>query len=415
MDHNSSNRKKKSEWLTRNVWGMALTSFLSDTSHEVATAILPLYLALLGIPAVALGAIEGVADGLSSAAKLTAGWIGDRTPKRKPMVICGYALTGISVGAFAAAASWPFILAVRAIGWLGRGVRGPLRDAILTESVSPSARGRAFGFERMGDTLGAIVGPLGALGLIALLTPILSELLVYRWIFLIAMVPGILAALCFGVFVREQPRQHQPRLQFRAAMASLPRPYRRYLLGVGLFGSGDFAHTLLTLRAVELLTPQFGLATAGTIAVGLYILHNVLYAGMSYPVGVLADRMNKRNLLVLGYLLAAIMGICLMLPFSSPLYLALIFAIAGLYIAVEDTLERAIAADYLPENVRSTGFGALAAVNGVGDLVSSLVVGVLWTAISPAVGFGYSVLLSFVGAIVIWRLRHKSGGAQPRV
>ncbi len=384
---------------------MSLTSFLSDAGHEVATAILPLFFAALGIPPVVLGAVEGVADGLSSTVKLIFGWIGDRVARRKPIVVGGYALTGLAVGAFAAATGWPLVMAARAIAWMGRGARGPLRDSILTESVPPQARAHAFGFERTGDTLGAILGPLGALGLIALFTPIMSETAAYRWIFLIAMIPSLLAALSFATLVRERRRAAKPGLRFWGALGSLPGSFRRYLVGVGIFGAGDFAHTLLTLRAVELLTPQLGAAVAGTIAVGLYVLHNVIYAGMSYPVGVLGDRLNKRTLLAMGYLLAALMGLGLMLPFSSIGYLAFIFVLGGFYIAVEDTLERALAAELLPEQVRSTGFGTLAAVNGVGDLVSSLIVGLLWTTFSPAVGFGYAALLSVAGALILWRLR----------
>lgn len=397
--------ERRRGWLTRNVWAMALTSFLSDTSHEIATAILPLFFAVLGIPAAALGAVEGVADGLSSTAKMIAGWIGDRVARRKGIVVGGYALTGLSVGAFAAATGWPLVMAARAIGWIGRGVRSPLRDSILTESVPPEARGRAFGFERTGDTLGAIVGPLAALGLIALLTPLASETTAYRWIFVIAMIPGMLSALSFAALVREQHRTAHQALRFWGAVGALPVSFRRYLMGVGLFGAGDFAHTMLTLRAVELLTPQMGAVAAGTAAVGLYVLHNVIYAGMSYPVGALGDRLNKRELLAAGYLLAAVMGVSLILPFSSVWYLGLIFALGGLYIAIEDTLERVIAAELLPAPVRSTGFGALASVNGVGDFISSLIVGGLWTTVSPAAGFGYAAVLSLAGALLIWRWR----------
>jgi len=232
----------------------------------------------------------------------------------------------------------------------------------------------------------------------------MSETAAYRWIFLIAMIPGLLAALSFGTLVQERRRTARPGLRFWGALGALPGSFRRYLVGVSVFGAGDFAHTLLILRAVELLTPQLGAALAGTVSVALYVLHNVVYAGMSYPVGALGDRVNKRTLLAMGYLLAALMGVALMLPLSSVGYLAFIFALGGFYIAVEDTLERALAAELLPEHIRSTGFGTLAAVNGLGDLLSSLIVGLLWTAFSPAVGFGYAALLSALGALILWRL-----------
>lgn len=389
-------------WLTPTVWGVALTSFLSDAGHEAGTAILPLFLAAIGAPPAALGAIEGVADGLSSGAKLIAGWWGDRVPRRKPVVVAGYALTGLSVGLFALATSWPFVLVARAVGWLGRGVRGPLRDAILAEAVPPGARGRAFGFDRTGDTLGAIVGPLLALALLALLghgAPVVST---YRWLFVLAMVPGILSALTFALTVREEHRTIDNPQGFLAAFGSLPPAFRTYLVGVALFGAGDFAHSLLTLRASQVLAPTLGAARAGQIAVGLYILHNSLYAVASYPIGVLADRFNPRRLLALGYVLMGVMALLLMQSSAALVNLASIFVLGGLAIAAEDTLERTVAAQLLPAALRSTGYGALAAVNGLGDTLSSLVVGFLWTAVTPAAGFAYTMVLSLAGAAIVW-------------
>lgn len=389
-------------WLTPTVGGMALTSFLSDAGHEAGTAILPLFLAAMGAPPAALGAIEGVADGLSSGAKLIAGWWGDRVPRRKPVVVAGYTLTGLSVGLFALATSWPFVLVVRAVGWVGRGVRGPLRDAILAEAVPPGARGRAFGFERTADTFGAIAGPLLALALLALLghgAPVVNT---YRWLFVLAMVPGILSALTFALTVREERRVIDNPHGFLAAFGALPPAFRTYLVGVALFGAGDFAHSLLTLRASQVLAPTLGAARAGQIAVGLYILHNILYAGASYPIGILADRFNPRRLLALGYILMGVMALLLIQSSAALVNLASIFVLGGLAIAAEDTLERTVAAQLLPAALRSTGYGALAAVNGLGDTLSSLMVGFLWTAVTPAAGFAYTLLLSLAGAAIVW-------------
>ena len=137
----------------------------------------------------------------------------------------------------------------------------------------------------------------------------------------------------------------------------------------------------------------------------LYVLHNILYAGMSYPIGALADRIGKRGLLALGYVLAAIMGIGWIIAVPSVWMLALLFALGGTFIAAEDALEGALAADLLPEEVRGTGYGVLATVNGLGDFLSSIIVGALWTVFNPAVGFAYATLLFALGAIVIYRVR----------
>jgi MFS family permease len=166
---NKTEKVAQTKWLNRNMIGMALASFFSDAGHEAATAILPLFLISIGAPAADLGAIEGVADAVSSFVKLGSGWFSDRIGRRKPIAVSGYTLTGLTTGLFALATTWPQVLVMRAAGWFGRGIRGPVRDAMLAESVPVEARGRAFGFHRAGDTLGAITGPVMALALITLL------------------------------------------------------------------------------------------------------------------------------------------------------------------------------------------------------------------------------------------------------
>jgi len=397
--------KKIASWLNRNVLGMALSSFFSDAGHEMATATLPLFLTAIGAPAAALGIVEGVADAFASLAKLGAGWFSDRIGRRKPIAVAGYTLTGLSTGLFALASIWPFVVVVRAVGWFGRGIRGPVRDAMLTESVPPEARGRAFGFHRAGDTLGAIVGPLLALLAVKLLSGGEATLITYRQIFWITLLPGILSALSFALLVKEKVGPVNHALGFIKAIGGLPMRFRLFLVGVGVFGAGDFAHSLLTLRAAQILTPQLGVGQAAQIALWLYVAHNVLYAAMSYPIGALADRIGKRGLLAAGYGLAALMGVGWMLARPSIWVLALLFAMGGTFIAAEDALEGALAADLLPEETRGTGFGVLATVNGLGDFLSSIIVGLLWTAVSPLVGFLYASILFVVGAVVIYRVR----------
>lgn len=392
-------------WLNRNVTGMALASLFSDAGHEMATAILPLFLESIGAPAAALGAIEGVADAVSSTVKLGAGWLSDRVGRRKPIAVTGYALTGLTTGLFALATSWWHVLLARAAGWFGRGIRGPVRDAMLSDSVAAEARGRAFGFHRAGDTLGAIVGPLIGLLLIRLLGRHESAQSAYRQIFLLTAVPGLLAAFSFVFLVKER-RQLQNRTgNLFKALSDLPARFKWYLVGIALFGSGDFAHSLLTLRAAQMLTPTMGAVRAGQAAIAMYTARNVLYAGMSYPIGALADRIGKRGLLALGYGVAVLMGIGWIISVPSVWFLGLLFALGGTFIAAEDTLEPALAADLLPEDVRGTGFGVLATVNGLGDFISSVIVGALWTLVGPTVGFAYATVLFALGAAVIYRVR----------
>lgn len=392
--------KTHASWINRDVIGLALNRFLSDFGHEAGTAILPLFLAAIGAPPFTLGAIEAVSDGLSSFFKLLGGWLGDRVHQRRPWAAFAYAVTGITTGLYALAAAWPGILVARAIGWAGRGFRTPLHDALLADAVPVQARGRAFGLDEAADTVGAIGGPLAALAIIAFASQTHTVIEAYRLVFLLAAIPGILAALSILWLVRETPNRTPLSLSFRGSLQALPLRFRHYLIGIAIFGIGDFSHTLLILRATQLLS-QANPETAGTTAVFLYTLHNVLYAAGAYPIGALADRFGKRRLLIGAYVLAGVMNILLIVATPALPLLALIFAIGGTVYASQQSLERAVAADLVPVEVRSTGFGVLATVNGIGDFVSSLVVGFLWSAFSPAAGFAYSLVLSVLGAVVI--------------
>ena len=386
-------------WLNRNVVGLAINRFLSDFGHEAGTSILPLFLAAIGAPAAALGLIEGVADGLSSFTKLLGGWLGDRVERRRPWAAAGYLLTGVTTGLYGLFAWWPWILLVRAVGWAGRGLRSPLHDALLTDSIPATARGRAFGFDEAADTAGAVAGPLAAMAIVGLAPSGLHQLRNFNVVFWLAAIPGILAAVSIIALVVEGEHPILKETSLIGSLRLLPSSFRRYLTGVFVFGCGDFSHTMLILYAVQSLTGRYG-QSAGTIAIGLYALHNLLYAVGSYPAGVLADRYGKGRFLLAAYVLAFLMNLVLIVAAPSVATLLVVFILAGAAYALQQSLERAIAADMAPIEVRSTGFGALASANGIGDLVSSVIVGTLWTTVSPVAGFCYAMAMSVAGAIV---------------
>ena len=399
--------KPSTHWLNRNVVGMGITSFLSDASHEMATAVLPGFLAVIGAPPSALGLIEGTSDAVASFVKLWAGWISDRLGRRKTLATVGYTLTGLAMGLFAFASTWFLVLVGRVIGWFGRGFRGPIRDAMLADSVDPSVRGKAFGFHRFGDTLGAIVGPLVGVWLLELWQPgaTLNQSQPFRNIFLITLIPGILSALMFGIMTVEKHRASNHQLKFWGTVRSLPKNFRRFLLGVGVFGLGDFAATLLILAATELLTPAYGVTRAAQLAGLMYVVRNITYALASFPIGALSDKVRRIALLALGYLVAVatISGFAAAFFFqwTNLPYLFFLFALAGVFIAAEDTLESTITADHIPTETRGIGMGILGTVNGIGDFGASVIVGLLWTAVSPVAAFVFSAVLMLAGAIVL--------------
>jgi MFS family permease len=398
----------KPAWLNRTVWGMAGTSFLSDLGHEAMSTLLPAFLAGLGLPPAALGAVEGIGDAAASFMKLGAGWVSDRLGHRKSFVVAGYAATGLASGLVALSSGFSGVLGAKVFGWTGRGLRGPLRDAMLTDAIPEDARGRAFGFHRAGDTIGAILGPAGAAALLAWGAsrgfPQVPWLRTLLWI---SLVPGVLAALVFAWTVPEKPRTKPRLFAFREALRAMPSGFRRYLGGVGLFGCGDFSHTLLILAAAQLLAPRLGLGRAAAWGAALYVLHNAVYALAAFPAGALADRFRAhRRLLGYGYLLGAVMPVLLALAFlrgtATPAMMALIFSLGGLVNGLQDTLEGATTAELAPSEHRGLAFGLLGAVNGAGDLLSSLGVGLLWSW-HPATAFFAAAAFMGLGGLWIQR------------
>jgi MFS family permease len=400
MDEHPPRNTENKSWLNRTVLGVGLTSLFSDWSHETATAVLPSFLAAIGAGPAWLGAIEGIADGLSSFAKLAAGHYTDRLKRRKPLAVFGYAFTALATASFAFATHAYHVLFGRALAWLGRGVRSPAKKALLAADTPAGAYGRAFGLERLMDTVGAIAGPLTALWLLEVTNHS------YRKVFLWTLVPGLVAVAAFWLLVRERPIETREKKSFLIGLRALPVSFRRLLVGVGVFGAGDFSHTLLILYASRMLAPAHGLARAASIAVGLYTLHNVFYAGSAYFSGWLSDRVRHRKfVLAAGYALAGLTAILLCTATQSLALLIAIFVLAGLYIGTEEALEDSLTAEIVPREQHGMAFGTLAAVNAVGDFVSSLLVGALWSAFSVQTAFAASALLFFAGAILILRLR----------
>jgi MFS family permease len=398
MNFNSTNKPSpKFRWLNRAVLGIGLASLFSDWSHEIATTVLPAFLASMGAAPAWLGVIEGVADGLSGFAKMASGFYTDKLQCRKPIAVAGYLVTALGTASFGLATAAWHILISRSLAWLGRGVRTPVRKALLAAAITKETYGRAFGFERMMDTIGAIAGPATAL---VLLTALKHN---YRHVFLLTLIPGVCAAGLIAFFVREKERKPVSHISFGERLRLLPQPYRKFLVAVGIFGAGDFAPTLLILLATQKLTPALGPAKAASVAVGFYVLRNIYYAGFAYVAGWLADRFKKQHVLASGYALAAVMAVLIVAVPMTVGLLAIIFILGGMYVAIEETLEDSFCAELVGGEQHGMAFGVLATVNGIGDFLSSIIVGVLWTAAGTSVAFGYSAVLFSLGALLVLR------------
>jgi MFS family permease len=362
-----------SRWITRTVLAIVGATFFSDVSHEMCTAILPMYLASIGLGPAALGLIEGLADFLVSMSKLAGGYLGHFVSHKRPWASLGYLVTTLATWGIGWATSLAALLTLRSVAWVGRGFRSPLRDYLLAEAVEPTHFGRAYGLERAGDMLGAVTGPL----LAALL---LWSGLEFRSIIFWTLFPGLLAAGTFFFFTRE-PKIAIPTGATAAVAASVARPrfprsFWMFLIGVFLFGLGDFSRTFLVWLVAQVLGEPTTQAM-GTLswAALLYMMHNLISAGVAYPIGHLGDRRSKLSVLLLGYVVGVCTNLGLAAGSGSKVVLVMVMVLSGFYIAVEETLEKAVAAELLPRELRSLGFGILACANAVGDMLSSVYVG----------------------------------------
>ncbi|MEA2148208.1 MAG: hypothetical protein QOD69_38, partial [Solirubrobacteraceae bacterium] len=282
-------------WLTPGVRGIGTASFLADVGHEVPTALLPSFLtATLGAPAAALGLIEGISDGLAGTARLAGGALADDPQRRRAAAVGGYASTAVLSGLIGVATSAWQVGLLRAGAWTARGLRVPARNALLADVVPARAYGRAYGFERAMDNLGAIGGPLLALGLVAFVG--------VRTAILLSIVPGLLAVAAILYAIRStaavSARERRPiRLRVRPVLHG---ELGRLMVSVGAFELGNVAATLLILRATDLLTPGHGQDDAAQIAIALYVVYNATATLASFPAGRLGDRRGQVRVLAAG-------------------------------------------------------------------------------------------------------------------
>ncbi len=379
-----SERDSKRRWLTAPVKGIAAASLLSDVGHEVPTSLMPrLLTSTLGAPAAALGLIEGIADALSGLARLAGGPIADDPERRRKVAIGGYASTAILTSLIGTATAVWQVGVLRAAGWTARGLRTPARNALLADSVLPSAYGRAYGFERAMDNVGAILGPLLAIGLVAVVS--------VRTAILISVIPGLLAVVAMAYAVahieRAENQEHTLRLQFRAAFSYV----RPLFMSIGAFEVGNVAATLLILRATELLNRDWTTSSATTTALLLYVSYNVAATGASVVGGRWLDARSATPVLRGGFAAFGLAYALFAVTGPSVVLLGLAFVLGGVGIGFVETAEHAAVAHAAPMDLRGSSFGLLAGLQSFGNLLGSGIAGLLWTVASPTWAFSYLV------------------------
>ena len=361
----------------------------ADISSEMAYPIIPLFLtSTLGAPVIAVGLIEGVAESTASLLKWIFGWFSDKISRRVPFTVVGYALAAASKPALAAAYAWPVVLLVRFGDRAGKGIRTAPRDALIAESTDASQRGRAFGLHRAMDTSGAIVGPLAALGLLAWFGEHN-----YRPIFLIAGIPGAISVLML-LGVREMRRE--PRAVALPPLLSLRGYDRRFLVFVGvtlIFAVGNSSDVFLILRAKDL-------GLGATAVVFAYVLYNISYASLSLPAGIRSDRIGRKPLLVLGFMIFALVYAGFALATDGWMAWPL-FVVYGAYIALTDGIGKAYVSDLVPAERRGTAMGLYNASTGIMLLLSSTLGGALWHFIGPGATFAFGAITASLAAVAL--------------
>ncbi len=390
----------REEGVSQTVIALGFVSLFMDMCSEMVYTQVPIFLkVVLGVPASVIGLIEGIAESSASLMRLISGHLSDISGRRKPFALLGYSMGALTKPLMALVTLWPFVLALRLIDRLGKGIRSAPRDALITETTPIAIRGKAFGMHRAMDTAGAVLGPLLGFFFLIHLRASLSRQL--RLLFLVAGIPGILAVLILCLFVKEPIIQGSKRAADRKVRPPLPHwrdldpLYRKYLLVVALFNLGNFSDAFMVLRAHSLNFTSWQILL-------LYSAFNLVEMLLSYKTGRLSDRVGRQPLITAGYLVFAI--VCLGMALSeSKVELIAFFLLYGLYYTLTQGVQRALAADFADPNRRAAQIGVYHAVIGIALLPASLIAGLLYD-IRPSFPFFLGASIALISAMLMSRL-----------
>jgi MFS family permease len=362
--------------LPRNVWILGGVSLLMDLSSEIYHALLPLFVTVtLGLPALALGAIDGIAEATASFAKLASGRLSDRSSRRKPWILAGYGLAALSKPLFPLAGGAPELMGARFADRVGKGIRGGPRDAMIADETAPEIRGRAFGLRQSLDTVGALIAPVAAVGLMILFAENI------RMVFWIAVVPAVLSFLLAWLALREpRPTASSAKPQpFFAGFRELDRPTRRLLAVAFLFTLARFSESFLILRG-------FDVGLSATLSPLVLVLFNLGFMALAYPAGAFSDRVSPRAILMAGIALLVVADVILAQAWGLA-GLVVGVTLWGAHMALTQGIFARMIADVAPPHLRATSFGAFHFVSGIGALLASLAAGLLWDRHGPQATF----------------------------
>ncbi len=381
--------------LPRNIWAVSLTSFFMDISSEMVINIVPLFLSnVLGVKTNIIGLIEGVAESTASLLKIFSGWLSDKLRARKWLAVAGYGISALAKPFFYFANTWGWVAGVRWVDRIGKGIRTAPRDALVADSIKEEQRGLAFGFHRAADTAGAMLGLVIALGLVWVSQSSSLDLGrdTFQLVVLVSLVPAFLAVLSLilgASDVKSKTETKAPKFAFKA----LGKPFMVFMLIVGIFDLGNSSDAFLVLRAQER-----GISVLGIL--GLLAVFNLVYTLISTPAGALSDKIGRRNLIVGGWIVYALVYLGFGLA-SSAWQIWLLYIVYGLYYGMAYGTSKAMVADLVSEELRGTAYGTYNAILGIIDFPASVIAGFLWQGVGRWGGFGPSAPFLFGAALAL--------------
>jgi len=386
---------KKIIGLKPNVFWLGIVSLFNDFSGEMIYSVMPGFLTVvLGAPPIFVGLIDGFADALASFLKIYSGWLSDKIKKRKFLSVIGYSLSTSTRWFLALTGNFWQVFFLRAIDRVGKGLRDSPRDALISESVEPGELGKSFGYHRAMDTIGKVLGPLSA---IIILPLILND---YRMLFKIAFVLGIFAVIAF-YFVKETKKEKFGNIELKDdgikahdlkkifSLSEYSKEFKLFILSIFIFGLGEMPIALTLLKSKEVGLNGFSIPL-------MYFVTNAAFVLFAIPAGRISDKIGEKKILILGFL-AAIIAYVNMAVFKNVYFVVLGFIFLGLYSAMTDGVERALASKLVVHEKLAAGQGFLNAAIGISTLLSSIIGGGIWTFFGSGPAFAYGIFMMVIG------------------
>jgi MFS family permease len=391
-----SQSKKQFLGLSSVIFVLGMVSLLTDLSSQMIVPILPLYLtSILHVQVGTVGIIEGIAESTASVLKFFSGWISDRFGKRKWLMVGGYGLSNLIKPFFALSSTWGQVLFIRFADRFGKGIRTSPRDAILADTTSKEERGKAFGFRRSMDTLGAALGPFVAYLILTLWNGS------YQNVFWASAIPGLIATLLLIFYLKDKRNPLKTQTNVRSlpkiSFKGLNSRFVWFTLITTLFTIGNFSDAFLILRAKDV-------GMAAEYIPLTYFAYNIVTSIFSTPFGMISDRIGRRPVLITGYVIFALIYLGFGLV-HTVFEIWVLFFIYGLYYATTEGIQKSYVADMVPEGQRGMAMGTFNALTGIAALPASVLAGFLWQSFGAFTAFGVSSLLAIISALLMFILR----------